>query len=117
MKPIIFITALSITSACLSQKDTTSIALTLNHKINGQSNVVYCSSIDFLWMELTNYLGEQPIPKEKNFLIDELNKINSNNQSPIKEEFWFAKVGLVENGIVDTIKKSYKKHNPFCKIC
>jgi hypothetical protein len=108
MKLFLLFIALSITSVSISQKDTTSIALTLSKEITGYSNVIYCSSVELLWKELTNYLGEQPIPKEKHSKIEELNRITSNYQSPIEEEFWFAKVGLKENGIVDTIKNAYK---------
>lgn len=108
MKLILLFLALSITSVSISQKDTTLIALTLQSQINRQSNVVYCSSVEFLWKQLSVYLGEEPIPKEKNAEIDELNRVISNYKFPIEEEFWFAKVGLVENGIVDTIKNALK---------
>ena len=108
MKLSLLFVALSITSVSIAQKDTTSIALTLNTEITGYSNVIYCSSIKLLWKELTSYLGEQPIPKEKHLKIAELNKVTSNYNSPIEDKFWFAKVGLLKSGIVDTIKKAYK---------
>jgi hypothetical protein len=108
MKLFILFIGLSITSVSNSQKDTTTVALTLNKEINGLSNVVYCSSVEFLWRELTNYLGEQPSSIEKYSEIEELNKTTSNYKCPIEEEFWFSKVGLIKNGIIDTIKNAYK---------
>ena len=108
MKLVLLAIALSSTLVSISQSDTTSIALTLKSQIDGKANVVYCSSDEFLWKQLAAYLGEEPITKEKHTEIDELNRVISNYRPPLEEKFWFAKVGLVENGIIDTIKNVYK---------
>lgn len=97
-----------ITSIVFSQSDSTEIAMTLNNKINGKSNVIYCSTIELLWREMINYLGEEPLPLISNPEIIELNRIAKELNSPIENEFWFANVGLVKNGIIDTIKSAYK---------
>lgn len=108
MKVILSFLFISIASFTFSQKDSTTIALTMNSEINGKSNVIYCSTVELLWREMISYLGEEPIPLISNPDINELNNIAKDFKSPIENEFWFAKVGLVKNGIIDTIKSAYK---------
>lgn len=107
-QPVKFIPVSPSISEVLWTKDSTQIALTTNSTINGFSNVIYCSTVELLWKEFINYLGEAPIPLNGNSEIMELNRIASRFNPPIEQEFWFAKVGLQKNGITDSIQKAFK---------
>lgn len=108
MKPLLIFFALGTPVMCLSQNDTTTFATTIFTEVSGSSNVVYCSSLELLWVELTEYLGEQPIPKELHNEINDLNAITTMYDIPLEQKYWFAKVGLEKNGIVDSIINCYQ---------
>ena len=91
-----------------SQVDSTTIATTLYAEMYGKGNVVYCSSLELLWKEFANYLGEEPKPEELHLEINNLNKVVSDYTPPLEQQFWFAHVGKVDEGIVDTISNSYQ---------
>ncbi len=107
-QPVKLIPVTPTISEVLWKKDSTQIALTTNSTINGFSNVIYCSTVELLWKEFINYLGEVPVPLNGNSEIMELNRIASTFNPPIEQEFWFAKVGLQKNGIINTIQKAFK---------
>ncbi|MFT5778536.1 MAG: hypothetical protein ACI837_001492 [Crocinitomicaceae bacterium] len=108
MKSLLRFIAIGIPFLSISQNDTTLIGTTMFTEVSGKSNVVYCASLELLWSEFTEYLGEQPIPEQLHIEINNLNTILTAYEIPLEEKYWFAKVGLIKDGIVDSIANTYQ---------
>lgn len=93
----------------LSAQDKTAVAFTMQDKVTGENNVVYCASMELLWLHLIDYLGEQPLIGEQNHELYRLNKAVADYQIPLEDNYWFTKIGTIGGGINDSIRQQYKK--------
>ena len=108
MKSLLIFIVIGIPVWSISQNDTTTLATTMFTEISGEGNVIYCSNMELLCLEFTDYIGEQPVSEELHLEINNLNKVSKEYEFPLDEKYWFAEVGLVSKGIVDSIANNYQ---------
>jgi hypothetical protein len=79
-------------------------------ELDSNSSFMYCSTMEMMWNDLSNYLGEKPSSSERNKTIELLNEsISKNYQTPIEEEFVVIQTGLVKDDIVSKINTELKQ--------
>lgn len=109
MKSTLIVIFLGFSTLSNAQTDSTIFAATAFTEFSGKKNVVYCASLELLWLELTDYLGNQPKAITRVEDLENLNHATAEYHIPLNEAFWFAKVGLEKDGIIDSIQSAYQQ--------
>lgn len=77
---------------------------TTETKLDSSSSYIYCATMEIMWHELSNYLGEKPKTTIKTASIEILNKaISEKYHVPIEDEYFVAKAGFAKDSILDKI--------------
>jgi len=95
-----------------NSQNSNSVYITPTTKINLDSSAsyIYCATMEVMWNELSQYLGEKPKSPIENFTIELLNEsISKNYQSPIEDDYVVANSGLVKDSIINKINSELER--------
>ena len=89
--------------------ESTIVVPTMDSKFEKGKNLIYCSSLELLWLKIYQSLKEKPEFQNKTQLVKNLNKAIKNYQVPLESNYWLAEFGNVKQGVLDSIKNAYKE--------
>lgn len=90
-----------------AQTKNTNFAPTLLTEIDGKNNIVYCATMELLWLDLSSYLGGPFKSRTTNDKIKQLIASIENYEIPLDSAFWFTEIGRIEDGVNDSIQKQF----------
>lgn len=100
------ITFIFLISVISFSQQSTSIIATPTVPLTGDSSTsyIYCATMEIMWDEFSNYLGETPKVVEQTRTIELLNQsISQNYQRPIEEQYVVAKAGRITHDLIEAI--------------
>ena len=86
------------------------ITPTTEVELDSNTSYVYCASMDIMWDNFSDYLGELPQSTFNNSMIKLLNEtISKNYQKPIEDKYVVSHTGFIGDSIIKTINNDLSR--------
>lgn len=105
MKQFFSITIIALSFGLSAQNNSSIIiAPTAAIRLDSSRSYIYCATMEIMWHELSDFLGNKPKTTIKNSSIELLNNsISKKYQVPIEREYVVAMAGLMKDSLLEEI--------------